>query len=224
MRHFVILSCLLALTACSSIPDTAPAPTGFYRVRPGDTLYRIALNQQQSLPKLVAWNKQKDPSSISVGQLLRVTPPVTASKVPTPTPSTATVTENKNPVVRAPLAIRLQWPLRGVVITRFNGNSNKGIDIEGKAGDPVHAAAGGTVAYAGKGIRAYGNLLIIKHGNDYLTAYAHNQTLLVKEGQTVQTGQQIATVGRTGSNRDMLHFELRRQGRAIDPLSALPAQ
>jgi murein DD-endopeptidase MepM/ murein hydrolase activator NlpD len=80
------------------------------------------------------------------------------------------------------------------------------------------------VAYAGKGIRAYGNLLIIKHGNDYLTAYAHNQTLLVKEGQTVQAGQQIATVGHTGSNRDMLHFELRCQGQAIDPLSALPAQ
>ena len=222
MRYLVCLSFLL-LAACSTLPDTSPAPAGYYRVRAGDTLYRIALNHHQSVNALVAWNKLADPASITAGQLLRISPAST-NPAKTTTPAT-TVKTTPPPATRpAPPGIVLQWPVRGSLIGKFNGNSNKGIDIAGKAGDPVRAAAGGTVAYAGKGIRAYGNLLIIKHGNDYLTAYAHNQTLLVKEGQTVQAGQQIATVGRTGSNRDMLHFELRRQGQAIDPLSALPAQ
>jgi len=213
---------ILLISACSTLPDYPPAPAGFYRVQPGDTLYRIALKHRQSVGNLVSWNQLKDPSSINAGQLLRVSPQQTASSPsqakPTtkPTPST--------PARPAVSAITLQWPATGQVIGKFNGSSNKGIDIAGKAGDPVRAAASGTVAYAGKGIRAYGNLLIIKHGNDYLTAYAHNQTLMVKEGQTVKAGQQIATLGRSGTTRDMLHFELRRQGKAIDPLSALPAQ
>lgn len=218
-RCYLLL--ILVITACSTLPDYPPAPAGFYRVQPGDTLYRIALKHRQSVGNLVNWNQLKDPASINAGQLLRISPQATSSS-----------TQAKPPVKPAPStpprpaasAITLQWPATGRLIGKFNGSSNKGIDIAGKAGDPVRAAASGTVAYAGKGIRAYGNLLIIKHGNDYLTAYAHNQTLLVKEGQTVKAGQQIATLGRSGSTRDMLHFELRRQGKAIDPLSALPAQ
>lgn len=213
---------ILVMTACSTLPDYPPAPAGFYRVQPGDTLYRIALKHRQSVGNLVSWNQLKDPSSINAGQLLRVSPQQTASSPSQAKPTTKPVPST--PARPAVSAITLQWPATGQVIGKFNGSSNKGIDIAGKAGDPVRAAASGTVAYAGKGIRAYGNLLIIKHGNDYLTAYAHNQTLLVKEGQAVKAGQQIATLGRSGSTRDMLHFELRRQGKAIDPLSALPAQ
>ncbi len=213
---------ILVMTACSTLPDYPPAPAGFYRVQPGDTLYRIALKHRQSVGNLVSWNQLKDPSSINAGQLLRISPQQTASSPSQAKPSAKPVPST--PARPAVSAITLQWPAIGQVIGKFNGSSNKGIDIAGKAGDPVRAAASGTVAYAGKGIRAYGNLLIIKHGNDYLTAYAHNQTLMVKEGQTVKAGQQIATLGRSGSTRDMLHFELRRQGKAIDPLSALPAQ
>ena len=213
---------ILLISACSTLPDYPPAPAGFYRVQPGDTLYRIALKHRQSVGNLVSWNQLKDPSSINAGQLLRVSPQQTASSPSQAKPSAKPVPST--PARPAVSAITLQWPATGQVIGKFNGSSNKGIDIAGKAGDPVRAAASGTVAYAGKGIRAYGNLLIVKHGNDYLTAYAHNQTLMVKEGQTVKAGQQIATLGRSGSTRDMLHFELRRQGKAIDPLSALPAQ
>uniref|UniRef100_A0A8W7PFV4 LysM domain-containing protein n=1 Tax=Anopheles coluzzii TaxID=1518534 RepID=A0A8W7PFV4_ANOCL len=184
---------IMVMSACSTLPDYPPAPAGFYRVQPGDTLYRIALKHRQSVGNLVSWNQLKDPSSINAGQLLRVSPQQTASSPgqarPTAKPAPST------PARPAVSAITLQWPATGQVIGKFNGNSNKGIDIAGKAGDPVRAAASGTVAYAGKGIRAYGNLLIIKHGNDYLTAYAHNQTLLVKEGQAVKAGQQIATLG-----------------------------
>lgn len=212
---------IMLMTACSTLPDYPPAPAGFYRVQPGDTLYRIAVKHRQSVGNLVNWNQLKDPSSINAGQLLRISPQNSSGpSQPRPTAKPAPTTPSRP----AAISIALQWPVRGVVIGKFNGNNNKGIDIAGKEGEPVRAAAGGTVAYAGKGIRAYGNLLIIKHGNDYLTAYAHNQTLLVKEGQTVQAGQQIATLGHSGSSRDMLHFELRRQGKAIDPLSALPAQ
>ena len=222
MLSLLRLCCLLLLlSACSTLPDYPAAPAGFYRVRPGDTLYRIALNHQQSVGNLVAWNKLSDPASINAGQLLRISPA-------SPGPATPPLSHNKSvvpPVKRpVPAGIAVQWPVRGAVIGKFNGSSNKGIDIAGKAGDPVRAAASGTVAYAGKGIRAYGNLLIIKHDNNYLTAYAHNQTLLVKEGQTVKAGEQIATLGHSGSSRDMLHFELRQQGRAIDPLAVLPAQ
>lgn len=222
MQSLLRLCCLLLLlSACTTLPDYPPAPAGFYRVRPGDTLYRIAVNHHQSVGNLVAWNKLPDPASINAGQLLRISPA-------SPTLATPPVSINKTvaPPAKRPVSagIALQWPVRGTLIGKFNGNSNKGIDIAGKAGDPVRAAASGTVAYAGKGIRAYGNLLIIKHGNDYLTAYAHNQTLLVKEGQAVKTGEQIATLGHSGTSRDMLHFELRQQGRAIDPLAVLPAQ
>ncbi|WP_159879264.1 MULTISPECIES: peptidoglycan DD-metalloendopeptidase family protein [Aquitalea] len=223
MQSLLRLCCLLLLlSACTALPDYPPAPAGFYRVRPGDTLYRIALNHHQSVGNLVAWNKLPDPASINAGQLLRISPANTGQ--PKPTASSTGKTQAPATTRPASAVIALQWPVRGTLLGKFNGSSNKGIDIAGKAGDPVRAAASGTVAYAGKGIRAYGNLLIIKHGNDYLTAYAHNQTLLVKEGQTVQAGQQIATLGHSGSSHDMLHFELRRQGKAIDPLSALPAQ
>lgn len=223
MQSLLRLCCLLLLlSACTALPDYPAAPAGFYRVRPGDTLYRIAVNHHQSVANLVAWNKLSDPASINAGQLLRISPSNTGQAKSTASGSGKTPA----PAATRPASavIALQWPVRGTLIGKFNGNSNKGIDIAGKAGDPVRAAASGTVAYAGKGIRAYGNLLIIKHGNDYLTAYAHNQTLLVKEGQAVKTGEQIATLGHSGSNRDMLHFELRRQGQAIDPLSALPPQ
>ncbi|MBV8680843.1 MAG: peptidoglycan DD-metalloendopeptidase family protein [Aquitalea sp.] len=221
MQSLLRLCCLLLLlSGCTSLPDYPPTPAGFYRVQPGDTLYRIALNHHQSISNLVGWNKLQDPASISAGQLLRISALSSAPKTP---PAS---TGKTPPAVARPAnsAISLQWPVRGAVIGKFNGSSNKGIDIAGKEGDPVRAAASGTVAYAGKGIRAYGNLLIIKHGNDYLTAYAHNQTLLVKEGQSVKAGEQIATLGHSGSSRDMLHFELRRQGQALDPLSALPSQ
>ena len=116
------------------------------------------------------------------------------------------------------------WPASGPVLGGFEEGRRKGLSIGGKAGDPVVAAGDGRVVYAGSGLRGYGNLVIIKHSGEYLTAYAHNQTLLVKEDQAVRRGQKIAEMGSSDSDRVQLHFELRKQGKPIDPASELPSR
>jgi len=116
------------------------------------------------------------------------------------------------------------WPAQGTLIAGFDEAKNKGFDISGKAGDSILAAADGRVVYAGAGLRGYGNLIILKHNNTYLTAYAHNQTLLVKEDQSVQKGQKIAEMGNSDADRVKLHFEIRRQGKPVDPARYLPAR
>lgn len=116
------------------------------------------------------------------------------------------------------------WPANGPTIAQFEEGKRKGLIIGGKAGDPVVAAGDGRVVYAGSGLRGYGNLIIIKHGGDYLTAYAHNQTLLVKEDQAVRKGQKIAEMGATDADRVQLHFEIRKQGKPIDPARQLPSR
>lgn len=118
--------------------------------------------------------------------------------------------------------IRWIWPASGPLLGGFDENRNKGLSIGGKLGDPVYAAADGRVVYAGNGLRGYGNLIIIKHNANYLTAYAHNQTLLVKEDQTVRKGQKIAEMGSSESDKVQLHFEIRKQGKPIDPAKLLP--
>jgi lipoprotein NlpD len=116
------------------------------------------------------------------------------------------------------------WPGGGQVLAGFDESKNKGLDIGGSAGDLVLAAADGKVVYAGSGLRGYGNLIILKHNNTYLTAYAHNQALYVKEDQTVKKGQKIADMGSTDAERVKLHFEIRRQGKPVDPLKYLPVK
>jgi lipoprotein NlpD len=114
------------------------------------------------------------------------------------------------------------WPSNGALIAGFDEVKNKGLKIAGKVGDPVVASADGRVVYAGSGLRGYGNLVILKHNETYLTAYAHNQTLLVKEDQTVRKGQRIADMGSSDADKVMLHFEVRRNGKPVDPAKYLP--
>jgi lipoprotein NlpD len=114
------------------------------------------------------------------------------------------------------------WPNNGPVVAGYDALKNKGLAIGGRAGDPVIAAADGVVVYAGSGLRGYGNLVILKHNNTYLTAYAHNQTLLVKEDQSVRKGQKIAEMGNSDADRVKLHFEVRKNGTPVDPLRYLP--
>ena len=114
------------------------------------------------------------------------------------------------------------WPTSGGVLAGFDEVKNKGLDIGGTAGEAVVAAADGRVVYVGAGLRGYGNLIILKHNNTYLTAYAHNQTLLVKEDQSVRKGQKIAEMGNSDADRVKLHFEVRRQGKPVDPAKYLP--
>lgn len=217
---------------------------GYYSVRPGDTLTRIGLEQGQSPRDLARWNALDNPHLIEVGQVLRVVPPgkdpvavspgVTVTPVPTPAAEARVKPRNLNDKAAEgakPITglvdgeeLAFAWPVGGVLLERFDETRNKGVDIAGKAGDPVLAAADGRVVYAGAGLRGYGNLVILKHNNTYLTAYAHNQALMVKEDQTVRQGQKIAEMGSSDADRVKLHFEVRRQGKPVDPLKFLPSR
>lgn len=140
--------------------------------------------------------------------------PKSAKAAPTaPTAPTAPAATSR----QAGATISLVRPARGATLAAFNGRTNKGIDIDGKPGDPIFAAADGRVMYVGKDVRAYGNMIIIKHNDVFLTAYAHNRVMLVKEKDAVRRGQKIAEMGSTGTTRTMLHFELRRNGVAVNP-------
>jgi len=218
---------------------------GYYTVKRGDTVMRIGLETGQAWRDIVRWNGIENPNLIEVGQVLRVTPPgaeapsvavarpVTSSSVapaaPASAPAPAAVAAPAPPAAAAPVAAGDEepafiWPSGGALLTGFDEVKNKGLDLGGKAGDPVLAAADGRVVYAGAGLRGYGNLVILKHNNTYLTAYAHNQTLLVKEDQTVRKGQKIAEMGNSDADRVKLHFEIRRQGKPVDPARYLPAR
>jgi lipoprotein NlpD len=267
-----VASAPLAPGAGTAVPRPEGAPalpgaenagkSGYYTVKPGDTLMRIALDSGQAWRDLVKWNKLENPNVIEVGQVLRVIPPgadpaaaaarpVASARVETrpleraaPTPGTAAAASAAagagaasvpaaaaSPATAAPPAVvtsdgddtvNWTWPANGTVVVPFDEVRSKGIGIAGNAGDPVLAAADGRVVYAGSGIRGYGNLLIVKHNSTYLTAYAHNQTLLVKEDQVVRRGQRIADMGSTDAERVQLHFEIRRLGKPVDPAKLLP--
>ena len=250
-----------APVATSSPVSMGPAMTGsenagkpgFYSVRPGDTLTKIALDHGQAWRDIAKWNGLDNPNMIEVDQVLRVAPPVmelaanrqtkpvmaqnptpantSTSNTPTPTASSAPASSASNAATNASAPVNVSddgmtfaWPHPGPVLAGFDEAKNKGLDFAGKAGDPVLAAGDGKVVYAGSGLRGYGNLVILKHNNTYLTAYAHNQTLLVKEDQSVTKGQRIADMGSSDSDRVKLHFEIRKQGKPVDPAKLLPAR
>ena len=226
---------------------------GYYTVKAGDTLIRIGLENGQSWKDLARWNNLENANLIEIGQVLRVVPPASPQAVagdtgvvtrpiapPTVAPEGAAPKPGASAAAGTPLppagaapdtqaaagadTVSFIWPSSGALIAGFDEARNKGLDIAGKAGDPVIAAADGRVVYAGAGLRGYGNLIILKHNNTYLTAYAHNQTLLVKEDQNVRRGQKIAEMGSTDADRVKLHFEVRRQGKPVDPARYLPAR
>ena len=230
-----------------SAADSKPLPgaenagkPGYYTVQKGDTLTRIGLDNGQAWRDLARWNSLSNPDVIEVGQVLRVAPPgsavessgvvvrpVASSAAAPAAPSTAPATKPAALSHSAPNGVEdlsFAWPSNGQVIAGFDEAKNKGIDIAGKAGDPVLAAADGQVVYAGAGLRGYGNLVIVKHNNTYLTAYAHNQKLLVKEDQRVRRGDKIAEMGSSDADRVKLHFEVRRQGKPVDPAKFLASR
>lgn len=294
-----------AETSASSTSTPLPPPVqegrGYYRVKKGDTLFRIAVEVGQSYKDIVAWNNLNNPNDIKVDQMLRVLPPDAGSLGPggvqvgsvapsnavdvrplgaatggdagslnktgprgdkrpysdatlaelekpdapssstttlapsAPAPSTSSSsspassssqssgkTEASSAAPAADEAMDWIWPADGKVVGNFA--AKKGIDIAGKSGQAVMAAGAGKVMYAGAGIRGYGNLVIIKHNNNLLSAYAHNKTILVKEGQQVTKGQKIAEMGNSDSDSVMLHFEIRQQGKPVDPAKYLPSK
>jgi lipoprotein NlpD len=165
-------------------------------------------------------------ASVTVAPASAASTPKPAASAPVAAPAPVATPATPAPAVAASGAddISFIWPSSGSLIAGFDEARNKGFDIGGKAGDPVLAAADGRVVYAGAGLRGYGNLVILKHNNTYLTAYAHNQTLLVKEDQNVRRGQKIAEMGSTDADRVKLHFEIRRQGKPVDPARYLPSR
>ncbi len=222
-------------------------------VGPGETLYSIAWRYDMDFRMLGQINNLSDSHHIHPGQVLvldaRLAPPprraaenktVASRSLSTPrkTPVTKPVLtsprlkEQAQPpakstsVVAADNRVQWRWPVNGGVISNFsaNGGLNKGIDIRGELGEPVIAASDGIVVYAGSGLRGYGKLLIIKHNDKYLSAYAYNRELYAKEGQQVKAGEKIAEVGSYGSESPRLHFEIRYDGKPVNPLQYLPKQ
>jgi lipoprotein NlpD len=214
----------------ASLPGAENAgKPGYYSVRPGDTLTKIALDHGQAWRDIAKWNGLDNPNVIEVDQVLRVAPPelkVVAAPKPSAAQSqqTAPSVAQASPTAATDGGMAFAWPHPGQVLAGFDEAKNKGLDFAGKAGDPVLAAADGKVVYAGSGLRGYGNLVILKHNNTYLTAYAHNQSLLVKEDQSVVKGQRIAEMGSTDADRVKLHFEIRKQGKPVDPSKYLPSR
>jgi lipoprotein NlpD len=272
-------------------PAATPAPEpkderGYYTVKKGDTLLRIALDYGQNYRDLVSWNNLSNPNDIKVDQVLRVAPPENVAgvqtmpvltpppseKVQPPVPKKTSPKGEKRPYSDTALAelrgdgsqkseprsaekpdapdtpsrpvaavtppsgiapgavvtatddekLSWMWPSNGKIIATFDEGKNKGIDIAGRAGQQVMAAGSGKVMYAGSGIRGYGNLVIVKHSNSLLSAYAHNRNIVVKEGDTVNKGQVIAEMGDSDADSVKLHFEIRQQGKPVDPSRFLP--
>lgn len=229
---------------------TAPTPRTVgedeYEVKKGDTLYSIALEHGVDYRELAQWNALDDPSKIRVGQVLRTKPsepgpgdssnargviigriepkpvesrPLGAPPVPQAAPAPA----------KAPAAaadgdeLKFIWPAKGKVIAAFEQTRGKGLDIDGRVGDPIVASAKGKVTYVGSGIRGLGKMLIIQHSDGYLTVYAHTSQIVVKEQQVVARGQKIAEIGTSDSDKPMLHFQIRKLGRPLDPKQFLPS-
>ena len=277
-------------------PALAPVapPPSTYTVKPGETLYSIALALGVDHRDLARWNNLDDPTKIKVGQALRIVPteadsssvqvgvargagslearPLDGAAAPpapgaqpqpqpqakggaamktspravllpyseqnlaqlqkgdapaaTPKPAPIPVAVEPRPdaakTERDPDAIDFIWPVRGRLLAGFSEPNSKGVDISGKLGDPVVAAAQGRVMYVGTGIRGYGKLIVIKHDNGFNSVYAHNREILVKEGQSVTRGQKIAELGDSDADAPKLHFEIRKSGKPVDPLRYLP--
>lgn len=202
-------------------------------VQRGETVYRIASNNGITALDLALWNNIPPPYVIHPGQRLRLYPggnarssaPTAATRPATPATRPATPPPALRPVVApATTSFAWRWPADGQLVGRYvQGDPTKqGIDIAGNAGQPVRAAADGVVVYSGSGLVGYGELIIVKHNEQWLSAYGHNRARKVNEGQLVKAGEQIAEMGRTGAARDMLHFEIRYNGKPVDPQAYLP--
>ena len=316
IRTLLVLAMGAAITGCvasrpapvsdrTPVRPPAPAPavvakpapgvvqprSELYTVKPGDTLYSIALEHGVDYRELALWNGIDNPAAMRIGQQLRVTAPATTGVVTAPLRAPGAVVEAKplssgpapaissermvtepkgqrlpyseqalaqlskseasparteprvelkseprlepkpdakpeprreSEAPRGPDDLDWMWPTSGKVIGTFNDATSKGIVIAGRLGQPVLASAPGRVIFSGTGIRGFGKLIVIKHNNTYLSVYAHNSELLVKEGQTVSKGQRIAEMGSTDSDQVKLHFEIRRMGKPIDPIKLLP--
>ena len=245
MRVIVFAALVALLAGCASthvvrraggddlrpVRVSVPRPGKAVTVRAGQTLYRIATENGITARDLAAWNDVDPPYTIFPGQTLRLYPPARGGSTGTRAASRA---QSPRPVAQPPAAVvrtapaispfAWRWPVDGTLLSAFvPGNpTRQGIDIGNSEGTPVRAAADGIVVYSGSGLVGYGELVIVKHDDNWLSAYGHNRARRVNEGQVVKAGEQIAEMGHTGAARDMLHFEIRYNGKPVDPLAYLP--
>ena len=233
---YLIAAMLLASCAAMKPPQDGKRGAGWYTVKISDTLYSIAWRYGLDYEELASWNGIDASEPIYPGQRLRLLKPLGHSTPATSTGATVAKAESKpktsaaKPPVSKPTPgladpKKWLWPTRGKPLNRFNAASldRRGIRIAGKAGQPVIAVADGRVVYSGNGLAGYGNLIIIKHSETYLSAYAYCQQRLVEEGMSVKAGRQVATMG-ARENVAQLHFEIRRNGKPVDPIKYLPRQ
>ncbi|MEH6549565.1 MAG: peptidoglycan DD-metalloendopeptidase family protein [Pseudomonadales bacterium] len=247
-KSFVLLFLMAALAACSHNARKVPVEeyskgsekSSEYTVRKGDTLYAVSWRYGMEFKRLAAANKIGSPYTIFPGQRLYIpgSKEYVASSTSKSKPARTTATSSaKKTATPKPVVIHSvdsgitktnneswRWPTKGTVARRYSasGNVHKGVDINGKLGQSITAAKSGKVVYAGDGLKAYGLLIIVKHDEKYLSAYAYNQKVYVKEGDFVKAGQKIATMGKKNGNQAMLHFEVRLEGKPGDPLRYLP--
>lgn len=252
IKSLVLCWLVAVLAGCGGSPARAPvearqapaaegAQADIHSVHKGDTLYSIAWAHGLDFRDVARWNAIAPPYRIYPGQRLSLTPPSGAAAVarrptaersparpapssrPPPGPAPPAKGTPSAPAPRRAGPLEWRWPAKGLLEARFGGDGgSKGIDIAGRPGTPIVAASPGKVVYSGGGLRGYGKLIIIKHNNTHLSAYAHNEQLLVQEGEWVDGGQRIAVMGRSGTTRVKLHFQIRRNGQPVDPLLYLP--
>ncbi len=245
VRLIVFVLAALLLTACSS--PFVNYGDGLYSkkhqqtihvVRKGETLYSIAWQHNVDYRRVAAWNNIFRPYTIFPGQKIelpgkqeKISAPETKTKIVSKHRTVTRIAHRKHVEVRQKnkpqnTTIKWRWPTKGRIISRYSDKDpgKKGLNIGGRIGQPIYAAANGEVVYSGNGLRGYGNLIIIKHNDIYFSAYAHNRNLFVKEGEKVKLGQKIADMGNSEASRPMLHFEIRRNGKPSNPLRYLPVK
>ena len=225
----------LLLISCVTVqpPTTVSRGPGWYTVKRSDTLYSIAWRYGLDYKQLASWNRVDVNSPIHPGQRLRLIKPRNqaiasssgSSKKTTTSTKTKTATSKKYVQSSSRDPVKWIWPTRGKPLNTFLASAldRRGIDIAGKPGQPVRAVANGSVVYSGNGLAGYGNLIIIKHSDRYLSAYAYCQERLVQEGKAVKAGDLVAKMG-SRDNTAKLHFEIRRNGKPVDPMKYLPNQ
>lgn len=251
-RMCLLFALVVSIVACARSTPIFEGnfKPGVYTVKRGDTVYSISWRHGQDFRDVIRWNKLSAPYTIYPGQKLAVrgalkpnqtdkrqnsgkssTANTSSAKSKKTAPPKKNIPAKKNTrsaVKPKPTATnsRWQWPTKGKLLSRFSASAidRQGIDIKGVKGATVLASLGGKVVYSGSGLRTYGRLIIIKHSEIFLSAYAHNSKLLVKEGDTVKTGQAIARIGLSNQGVAKLHFEIRKNGKPVDPLKYLPTR
>ncbi|MGI9248850.1 MAG: peptidoglycan DD-metalloendopeptidase family protein [Woeseiaceae bacterium] len=223
-RLAIVVCLVMLLVSCGGTSRWQDSPQT-HIVRKGETLFSIAWRYGENPSDVARWNQLGDGSLIYPGQVLRLTP---ASGSTSRTTSGKRPTQKREssplPDIPAQPSPKWSWPTRGRINVDFGAKpgSGTGVLINGKAGQPIYAAASGRVVYAGGGLIGYGQLIILKHNDTYLSAYGYNASLLVKEGEQIKKGQRIASMGEGPERKPRLHFEIRRNGKPVNPRQHLP--